>query len=116
MRFIVLDRSPALPADFLSCFPSHKRPFFSEIQELAGKVRLHTTDDGISLLISQLIPHPSSDSQRSVGRAACLLNNEPARIYAPLLMRPWIVQACHLTASCYLGTTCTARMLERFYW
>ena len=34
----------------------------------------------------------------------------------PLLMRPWVMQACHSTASCRLGTTRTLRMLERFYW
>ena len=47
MRYIVLGRPPSLPANFLSCFPSHQRPSFSDIQELAGKARLHTTDDGI---------------------------------------------------------------------
>ena len=31
-------------------------------------------------------------------------------------MRPWIMKACHSTASCHLGTTHTLRMLERFYW
>ena len=31
-------------------------------------------------------------------------------------MRPWIIEACHSTASCHLGTTRTLRMLERFYW
>ena len=31
-------------------------------------------------------------------------------------MRPWIMQACHSTASCHLGTTRTLRMLGRFYW
>ena len=56
-----------------------------------------------------------SDKPNSVGRAACLLNDEPVRIYVPLLMRPWIMQACHWTASCHLGTTHTLRMLERLY-
>ena len=51
-----------------------------------------------------------------MGSAAGLLNDEPIRIYVPLLMRPWIMQACHLTASCHLGTTRTLPMLERFYW
>ena len=51
-----------------------------------------------------------------MGRIACLLNDEPLHIYVPLLMRPWIMQACHSTASCHLGTTRTLRMLERFYW
>ena len=54
-----------------------------------------------------------------MGRAACLLHDEPIRIYVPILpilMRRWIVQACYSTASYHLGTTRTLRMLERFYW
>ena len=51
-----------------------------------------------------------------MGRAACLLNDEPIRIYVPLIMRPWIMQACHSMTSCHPGTTRTLRMLERFYW
>ena len=70
MRYIALGRPPALPDDFLSCFPSHQRPSFSEIQELAGKGRLHTTDDGTILLVRQPTPQPAPDSQRAVRRAA----------------------------------------------
>ena len=114
MRYIALGRPPALPNDVLSCFPSHQRPSFSEIQELAGKGRLHTTDDGIVLLVRQPTPQPAPDSRRPVERAGGLLNDEPIPIYVPLLMRPWIMQACHSTASCHLGTTRTLRMLERF--
>ena len=44
------------------------------------------------------------------------MNDEPIRIYVPQLMRPWIMQACHSTASCHLGTTRTLRMLEWFCW
>ena len=58
MRYIVLGRPPALPADFLSCFPSHQRPFFSEIQELASKSRLQITDNGIVLLVRQMTLPP----------------------------------------------------------
>ena len=79
--------------DFLSCFPSHQRTSFSEIQELAGKGRLHTTDDGTVLLVRKPTPQPPPDSQRPVGRAACLLNDEPIRVYVPLLMRPCVMQA-----------------------
>ena len=111
MRYIVLGRPPALPDDFLSCFPSHQRPYFLEIQELAGKDRLHTTDDGNVLLVRQPTPQPAPDSQRPVGRAACLQNDEPVLIYVTLLMRPWVMQACHSTASCHLGTTQTLRIL-----
>ena len=80
MRYVVLGHPPVLPTDFLSYFPSLQRPSFSEIQELAGKGRLHTTDDGIGLLVRQLTSHPTSDSHLLVGRAAFSMNDEPARI------------------------------------
>ena len=114
MRYIVHARPPSLPADFFSCFPSHQRPSFWETQELAGEGRLHTTDDGIVLLVRQPTSQPPSDSLRPMGRAACLLKDEPGRIYVPLLTRSWVMQAYHSTASCHLGTTRTLRMLERF--
>ena len=116
MWYIALGRPPALLDDFLSCFPSHHRPSLSEIQELAGKCRLHTTDHGNVLLVRQPTPQPVTDSQRPVGHAACMLDDEPVRIYVPLLTRPWVMQACHSTASCHLGTTRTLQMLGRFYW
>ena len=50
------------------------------------------------------------------GRTACSLDDEPVRTYAPLLMCPWVMQGCHSTASCHLGTARTLRMLERFSW
>ena len=117
MRYITIGRPSALPPGFLSCYLSHKRPSLSAIQGLAGKGRLHTTDDDIALLAGNpTSPSTTSDEPNPVRRAACLLNDEPIRIYVPLLMRPWIIQACHSTASHHLGTTCTLRMLDRFYW
>ena len=116
MRYITIGRPSALPPDFLSCYLSHQRPSFSDIQELAGKGRLHATDDDIVLLVRNSTPPPTTDELSSVGRAACLLNGESIRIYVPLLMHPRIMLVCHSTASCHLGTTCTLRMLERFYW
>ena len=116
MRYITIARPSALPLDELSCYPSHRRRFLSNIQELAGKGRLHTTDDGIAFLVRNSTPPRTPDEPISVGRATCLLNDEHIRIYAPLFMRPWIMQACHSTASCPLGTTRTLRMLEWFYW
>ena len=113
MRYVTIGWSLSLPADFLSCYPSRKRPSLSDIQELTGKGRLHTTDDDIVLLVRNMTPPLTTSSEpSSVGRAACLLNDEPIRIYVPLLVRPWIMQACHSTASCHLGTTRTLRMLE----
>ena len=115
MRYITIGRPSALPPDFLSCYPSHKRPSLSGIQELAGKGHLHTSDDDIVLLVrNPTPPTTTSDKLSPVGRAAFLLNDEPIRIYVPLLMRPWIMQACYSTPSCHLGTTRTLRMLEQF--
>ena len=117
IRYISIGRPSALPPHFLACYPSHKRPSLSDIQELAGKGRLHTTDDDIVLLArNPTLPPIRSDKPNSVGRVDCLLNDEPARIYVPQLIRPWIMQACHSTTSCHLGTTRTLRILERFYW
>ena len=119
MRYITTERPPALPTDCFSRYPANQRPSLSDIQELAGKGRLHTTDNDIVLLVRNPPPPPPPpppDAFSSVGRAACLLNDEPVRIYVLLLMRPWIMQACHSTASCHLGTTRALRMLGRFYW
>ena len=81
------------------------------------QVRVDYTNDDIVLLVhNPTLPPTRSDKPNPVGRAACLLNDEPARIYVPLVMRPWIMQARHSTFSCHLGTTRTLRMLERFYW
>ena len=87
----------------LSAFPlSHQRPPFPEIQELAGKCRLHTTDEDIVLLVHN--PTPAHCSLRPAVRTARLLGDKPIRVYVPLLTRPWIMQAGHSTASCHLGT------------
>ena len=117
MRYVSTGRPSVLPPDFLACYLSHKRPSLSDLKGLAGKGRLHTTDDdNVLLLRSRTLPPTRSDKLNSVGRAACLLNDESVRIYVPLPMRDWIMQACHSTASCHLGTTRTLHMLERFYW
>ena len=110
-------RPSVLPPDVLVCYLSHKRPFLSDIKELRGKGRLHTTDHDIVLLVrNPTLPSTRSDKPNSVGRASCSLIDEPVRIYIPLPIRPWIMQGCHSTASCHVGTMRTLRMLERFYW
>ena len=116
-RYVSIGRPSVLPPEFLVCYPSHNRPSLSDIQELAEKGRLQTTDDDIFLLVcNPTLPPTRSEKPNSVELAACLLKDEPVRIYVPLLMRPWIMQACHSTSSCHLGTTRTLRMLEPFYW
>ena len=101
----------------MACYSLHKPPPPSKIEELAGKGRLHTTEDDIILLVRKLIlPPTKSDKSNSEGGASSLINDEPVRIYAPLLMRLWIIQACHSTVSCHFITTRMFRMLERFHW
>ena len=116
MPYTALGRPEALPADFWSCFPSQQRPPYSEVQELASKGQMHATDAGVVLLVRQLSPPPAPGTQRPVGRTACSLNDEPICVYVPLLMHPWVMQACHSTASCFLGLARTLCMLEGFYW
>ena len=69
MRYITIGRPLALPADVMSCYRSHKRPSLSDIQDLAGKRPLHTTDDDFVLLVRNPIPPPTmSAGPDSVGR------------------------------------------------
>ena len=114
ISYILPGRLLALPIETFARFLSHQRPPFSEIHELLGKGRLHTTDEGIALLVRN--PTPARYSLRPAGRAACLLEDEPIRINVPLLMHPWIMQACYSTVSCHLGTARTLRMFECFCW
>ena len=94
MHYVSIGRPSVLPPEFLVCYPSHNRPSLSDIQELAGKGRLHTTDDDIVLLVrNPTLPPTRCEKPNSVELAACLLNDEPVRIYVSLLMRPGIMQA-----------------------
>ena len=71
MRYITISRPSALPPDVLPWYPSHKDPSNSDIQDLAGKGRLRTTDDNIVLLVLTPTPPPTtSDEPSSVWRAA----------------------------------------------
>jgi len=94
--------------------PRARQPSFSEIRELANKGRLYVTANDIVLLVRKPTKPPPPSRPR--GRAACLLNDEPIRIYVPMLMRPWVMQLCHANVSCHFGADRTLRMLERFYW
>ena len=89
MRYVSIGRQSVLPSDVFACYLSNKRPSLSDIKELASKGRLHTTDDDMVLLVrNPTLPPTRPAKPNSVGRAACLLNDEPVRIYVPLLMRP----------------------------
>ena len=99
------------PPDLLDGFPEPRRPVLHEVLTLAVKGKLHTTDDGITLLVRDpdfhAIRNPSTISTRIDG---------PIRIYVPMMMRPWALDTCHAVASYHLGTSHTQRMLERFFW
>ena len=69
--YISIGRPLALPPDFFTCYPSHKHPFLSDIQELAGKGRLHETDDTFVLLVRNPTLPPTT-SVKLCG-ASCLL-------------------------------------------
>ena len=96
-----------LPEDFLLHLAPRKRPPLSEVRALADKSRLYRDDDGILLLVRKLTPPDPACPDKPSGRAARLLHDEPTRIYVPLLMRPWIMHACHANASCHLGVART---------
>ena len=82
MHYMSNGQPSVRPPDILAFYASHQRPSLSGIQKLAGKGRLHTTDDDIVLLVRNPTPTPTrSDKPGSVGRTACLLNDEPVRIY-----------------------------------
>ena len=71
MRYVSIGRPSVLPPDCLACYLSHKRPSLSDIKELTGKGRLHTTDDDIVLLGRNPTLSPTrSDKPNSVGRAS----------------------------------------------
>ena len=90
-------------------------PTRNEVLELASKVALvqMTTDGGDTVPL--LVRKSTRRNNRSTGRVASLLNDEPVRIFVPILLRPLVLQHCHSSVSCHLGVSRTLRMLERFY-
>ena len=86
----------------------------SDLKELADKGPLHTTDDDIVLLVCNRTPPPTrSDKPNSVGRASCLLNDEPVRITFPcscplgswklVTRRPLVTLAPRARCACWSG-------------
>ena len=73
-------------------------------------------EDGILLPVWTLTPPTPACADKPGGSAACLVHDEPMRVYVPLLLRPWIMHACHANASSHLGAPRTLSMLERVYW
>ena len=90
IRYLLLGRPSVRPDDFLLHLAPGKCPPLSEVRALAPKSRLYRDDDGILLLVRKSTPPAPVCLYKPGGRAARLLHDEPARIYVPLLMRPWI--------------------------
>ena len=117
MRYVSIGRPSVLPPDVWRA--TSRTSVHPSQTSRSWRIRvdyIQPNDDIVLLVRNPILPPTRSDKPNTVGRVACLLNDEPIRIYVPLLMRPWIKQACHSTASCRLGTARTLRMLERFYW
>ena len=84
--------------------PSHQRPGPADILDLAAKGRLIQGNHDTVLFVRK----PPARLRRPP-------LDDPARIYVPLLARPWIMHACYADASCHLGVTRTLKMRERFF-
>lgn len=87
----------------------------SEIRSRTDKGCLHRDDNGTILLVRKQL-RPQQRVMINPADAARLLHDEPTRIYVPLIMHPWIMQACHANASCHFGVSRTLSMLEPCYW
>jgi len=100
----------------LSYSISQTAPSVSGCCSLADKGRLRRDNDRTLPLARKSTPTSVDGLVTSSGRAAHLVNGESStQIYVPLLMRPWIMQACHATISCHLGVARTLSMLDLFY-
>ena len=91
-------------------------PTKDDVLELAGKSALvEVSHDGRTVQL--LVRRPSTrKNDLRTGRVASLLDDEPTRIFVPMLLRPLVLQRCHADVSCHFGVARTSRMLERFYW
>ena len=116
IEYLRLGSPVPFPSHVLQAVGTHVAPSEAEVLSLARKGAIFTDDDGVDLLVRRRSAAPAPASGRPGGHHARLLGDEPTRIYVPLLIRPWVMQACHTDVSCHLGTTRTLRMLERFYW
>ena len=114
IRLLRLGHPDPLPPDFFGDTPANQRPPLQDIRALADKGRLFTNKDGVTLLVRKPTAQDSLLA-RPRGRAARLLNDEPIRVYVPMLMRPFVMQACHANTLCHLGAAKALSLLEHFY-
>ena len=88
IRNLLLGIPLVLPNDSLLQLESCTRPPLSEARYLPNEGRLYTDDDNILLLARKITPPALACSDEPGGRAARLFDDEPMRIYTPLLVRP----------------------------
>lgn len=67
----------------------------SDLRLLADKCRLFIDDNGTLLLVRTRTPAAVVSADKTDGRAARRLDDEPTRLHVPLLMRPWIKQVLY---------------------
>ena len=96
----------ASPHDIILQFPLRVRPTVQQVLELAAKTKLFTTEGNFPLLVKRNTS--SAELSQSGGRVP--------QIYAPMLIRPWVLRGCHADSVCHLGVIRTPQMLHRFYW
>ena len=62
-----------------------------------------------------LAVEPAHRDDRNLGRFERLLGEEPVGTYAPMLLRPWVMDSAHKEAA-HLGEKVTLTLLQRYYW
>ena len=93
--------------------PPKSAPPSRRFGKLAGKGPLHTTDEGIAVLVRN--PAPTPYSLRPAGSAACFLGDEPICTHVSVTHAP--LDHASLPFGCFLPSrhgTFTSQ-LERFY-
>ena len=93
-------------------------PFPTDILRIADPLPVPSADEVIDLAAKTCIYEIPTTLRSSVH---LLVREGPptaprARIFVPIMMRPWVLQKCHADASCHLGVARTLRMIERFFW
>lgn len=102
-RYIQLDGLKPLPPSICDHLPSHSQPDPRDIMDLTTKESLVLGNDDILY-------------RQAPGRPSRKPFDVPIFIDVPLLVRPWIMHACHANASCHLRIMCALEKLERFFW
>ena len=102
--------SVPFPSDVLSSvsdsFGVRIAPQKEDVLELARKGVLIDISNDEEEAVPLFVRKPSSrKSNHPTGRVASLLQDEPTRIFVPILLRPLVMQRIHSDTSCHLGVS-----------